>query len=683
MTRHIVKSFFFVLALLAIQSFIQNTDVYANPTTVTTCTENALGDQTCTTVTTTTTTTPGTTTGNVLTNSTFGTGTDPNETTTTTGWSGDQQLHTHGMFGSNMGNPANGQDTTGGVYAFEGDPADNVYQDTDLVGDGHLTKSQINEGFTSTQSADIWFWNSLKNTLTIKQTITDSDGNVTTQTRVIVDHDPTRSTNGGSWSNETNVYTHSTNTADDITIRSEMYNDTDGTTYDGYHRGPDVDNFELSITTAGSTSTSSTSSTVVTLCADRNPPTCTTAGDDIDEATQPITGDDGQSIDQSIETIIENEVIDVDPVVEQEIYIVQTVIEVEDDFGAVEELTVQEFVQESFTAIIEENGLQEEFQDALDEEGITEQEFFEEVATEMQNEFAESGVESLSTTDTDALPVIEEAPVEENTVVEDTVVEEAPVEETAVEEESVVEEAPTEEVVPTESEPTESETVNTSEESEPTESEPTSESEPTESETDTSSETSETSNEETATETETEESNTESNETEENESTEQEESNSDAEESVGEENGESTTTEEASGDESVEGTEVEETAVGELTKKVDRIIKKLTAKLKTLDQKLKVISMVTQQAMINDQPDMTEYTQTQFYDTRKMPDNPDWYAEDTILNAYNRSIYQDKTLIAYQTSDPVFVHTEKLNIVQDQISRLEAELEVLKNENAR
>jgi len=70
-----LRSLYFVLALMAIQAFVQNTDVYANPTSVTTCTENALGDQTCTTVTTTTTTTntPGTTTGNVLTNSTFGT----------------------------------------------------------------------------------------------------------------------------------------------------------------------------------------------------------------------------------------------------------------------------------------------------------------------------------------------------------------------------------------------------------------------------------------------------------------------------------------------------------------------------------------------------------------------------------------------------------------------------------
>ena len=650
LSKHIVRSFLFALALTATTTFIQNTDVYANPTSVTTCTENALGDQTCTTVTTTTTTTPGTTTGNVLTNSTFGTGTDPNETTTTNGWSGDEQLHTHGMFGQNMGNPANGQDITGGVYAFEGDPADNVYQDTDLVGDGHLTKSQINEGFTSTQSADIWFWNSLKNTLTIKQTITDSDGNVTTQTRVIVDHDPTRSTNGGSWSNETNVYTHSANTANDITIRAEMYNDTDGTTYDGYHRGPDVDNFELSITTAGGTSSSSTSSTVVTLCADRTPPTCTTAGDDVADAIEEIgdavTGDDGQSIDQSIETIVENEIINVNPVIE-EVYIVQTVIAVEDDFGAVEDLTVQDFVQESFTAIIEEEGLQEEFQDALSDEGITEQEFFEAVANEMEQEFAESGVENITSTNTDPLPVIEE------TAVEETAVEETAVEETAVEEA-----------------PAETETVNTTEESVETETEPT-ESEPS-TETSSEPETSETETESTESETESSE----------NEATEQEESNSDDEQSVEDSNEEASTDEQDSADTSVD-TDSVGSEVSEIQAKVERIIKKLESKLKTLDQKLKVISIVTAKAMIDEQPDMTQYTSQQFYDTRTIPDNDNWYAEDTILNAYSRSIYQDKTLVAYQRNDPMFKHNEAVNKVNNTISRLQAELEVLKNENNR
>ena len=36
-------------------------------------------------------------------------------------------------------------DDSGGVLAFEGHEEDNVYQDVDLVGDGHLTKDQIKE----------------------------------------------------------------------------------------------------------------------------------------------------------------------------------------------------------------------------------------------------------------------------------------------------------------------------------------------------------------------------------------------------------------------------------------------------------------------------------------------------------------------------------------------------------
>ena len=51
--------------------------------------------------------------------------------------------------------------------------------------------------------------NNIENTLTLKQTIT-VDGTVTTQTRVINDHDPNRTFNGGNFENMTNVYTRST-----------------------------------------------------------------------------------------------------------------------------------------------------------------------------------------------------------------------------------------------------------------------------------------------------------------------------------------------------------------------------------------------------------------------------------------------------------------------------------------
>jgi hypothetical protein len=606
MKNFIISFVFLLFAFLTLAN--------ANTTTSTTCTVNDLGDETC--VTTTTTVTGSgqqTTTGNILTNSTFGTG----STTSTNGWStdSDESIHTHGNFG-NFPYDTN-MDQSGGVLAFEGHIEDNVYQDVDLVGDGHLTQSQINEGFTSTQSADVWFWNNIENTLTLKQTITAGDGTVTTQTRIINDHDPNRAFNGGTFDNYTNVYTQNSNSQTDITIRTELYNEGDGSYNDNTHRGPDVDNVELSITTAGAQTTSTSSSSVTTLCQDRVPNACTYDQEAVEEAVD-VSTDTGQTYDEYVEEAIQ----DVNTV---EIVNVETSIIVEDDLGIETEMTVEEFVADTFTAVLEENGLQEEFTEALEEEGITEQDFFSAVADEMEAEFGGEVAQEEST---------------------EIVEEDAPVEETSTE------------------------SLNTSEES-------------VESETSTSSETSEPNTQEADSETQTTGSETESEGTTETESSEQEESTGDDRESV--EDGGEASTNEQEGDQN-EGSgevEVEEGVSKELEKKIARVIKKLEQKLKNIDQKLKAVSIVTAQIMIEQQPDMSSYQQMQFYDTRKMPDNPDWYAEDTILNAYGRSIYQDKTLLAYQTTDPMFVREQELNRVNNNISQLEAELEILRNENNR
>ena len=181
------------------------------------------------------------TTENLLNNSTFGTG----NTTTTTGWStdGDDGIHTHGAWN---GFPyETGMDSSGGVLAFEGHEEDNVYQDVDVVDDGHLTQFQMNQGFTSTMGADVWFWNNIENTLTLKQTITGADGSVSTQVREITG---TSGSTGNKFTNYTNEYIQGSNTQTDITIRAELYNETAGTAYDNSHRGPDVDNVTLTLT---------------------------------------------------------------------------------------------------------------------------------------------------------------------------------------------------------------------------------------------------------------------------------------------------------------------------------------------------------------------------------------------------------------------------------------------------
>jgi len=614
-----VRTSFISLITVLILTILTNVS-RAETTTSTTCTVNDLGDETC--VTTTTTVTGSgeqTTTGNVLNNSTFGTG----STTDTSGWSTDGDgIHTHPV--GDYGQKYDGYVDQGRTLAYHGNKDDNVYQDVDLVGDGHLTQSQINEGFTSTMSADVWFWNNIENTTTLKQTITASDGTVTTQTRNINDHDPNRVWNSGDgYVNYTDSYTHKSNTQTDFTIRAEVYNETSDTSYASGHYGPDVDNVELSITTAGSQQTSTSTSSVTTLCQDRVPNACTYDQEAVEEAVD-VSTDTGQTYDEYVEEAVQEMKIE-DEVKVEDIVKIENMIEVKDEFGDTKELTVEEFVTETFTAVLEENDMKEEFTEALKEEGITEQEFFSAVADEMEAEF-NNDVKEEST------EVMEE---------------DAPMEET----------------------PTESESVNTSEES-------------VESETSTSSETSEPNTQAATSENESTGSEAESEGTTETESSQQEESSGNDQESV--EDGGEAGQDEQEGDQN-EGSgevEVEEQGVSkELEKKIARVIKKLEQKLKNVDQKLKAVSIVTAQIMIEQQPDMTSYTQKDFYSTsKKMQDNPDWYAEDTILDAYGKSIYQNVTLSAYQVNDPVYQHQEKLNTVNNEIARLEAELEVLKNE---
>ncbi len=410
-------------------------------------------------------------TGNLLNNSTFGTG----STTTTTGWStsGNDGIHTHGAWN---GFPyQTGMDDTGGVLAFEGHEEDNVYQDVDLVGDGHLTQSEINQGFTSTMGADVWFWNNIENTLTLKQTITGADGSVSTQVREITD-----STTGvGTFTNYTNVYTQGSNTQTDITIRAELFNETAGTAYDNSHRGPDVDNVQLNVTYTY----------IPPIDAD-------TQGiiDDIDTDIVDIIQDIPEDFDwYSDEIVFEEEYT-----FEEEEYTWEDDYVIEDDFYFEEEYTMEEDMyfeefemeeldmtafeqppmfedfeelpemdfeempsieevffedeyvmepppmmmeevfteefEEDFTDFLEETGMEEEFMEFLEDEGITAEEFFEEITEEEFNdelteesfEEFEEPMEEIATNEESVPEVIED---EKETMEEPTASESEPIEE--------------------------------------------------------------------------------------------------------------------------------------------------------------------------------------------------------------------------------------------------------------
>ena len=615
MLKHTIGFILLTLTILATSSKAE-----------TTCVTNSLGDQTCTTV------TSGTTTGNILQNSTFGTG----NTTTTTGWSSDGNKHTHGNFGSFP--YQSGMDTSGGVWAGEGHTDDNIYQDVDLVGDGHLTQSQINEGFTSTQSADVWFWNSIENTFTLKQTITSSDGTVTTQTRVINDHDPSRPFNGGAFTNYTNVYTESANSQNDYTIRAEMYNETAGTAYDNTHRGPDVDNMQLSITTAGTTTV------VVTPCALLG--TCTSAGEDIADAVDLVT-DDGVDLFEDLDTKIEDAIEDFEEI--EVAPIIETVLLIEDDFGEIEEIKFEdlpEFIEESFTDFIETNDLVETFEAELKVEGITEEQFFEELGNEMM---AEIGEEMM----TEIIELNEPEMVEPE--MEEFKEEEIEVTSTEETNEEVIDEKPTEEVI--EERPT-----NTKTEEEPNAT--TNENEST-TEASTTEETLET-NEET-------------------ESTGQKDEDVSTESEMAEDTEAEGQTETEDNAENVESeTDVDvknESVKSDIGKKVAKIIKKLEAKLKRVDDKIKATSYVLAVTLQNLQPDMGSYINKSIPKGPNLNGIPNDDFFDNINRIAQQQIYKDASLAAYTSNDPIAVQTRLLNEIESKKNQLKAEIAALRSIN--
>ena len=679
----------------------------------TTCTTNSLGDRTCITV-----------TGNILTNSTFGTG----NTTTSTDWSttGTDGIHTHGNFG-NFPYDTN-MDQSGGVLAFEGHTEDNVYQDSALVGDGHLTQSQLNEGFTSTQSADVWFWNSIENTLTLKQTITAADGTVTTQTRTINDHDPTRSFNGGTFDNYTNVYTQNPNSQTDITIRTELYNQGDGSNNDNMHRGPDVDNVQLLITTLGQT----------TSCQQLG--TCTSAGTDLNNAldfTDDSTGMDlFESIDQNVETALEDfqetngdlflpPSFDTGQLVDLEVII-------ENDIGEIEIMPLDTFVMETFNDMLETNGLVNDFQNELIVEDITPTEFYEELGNQMVEELMDvmimpvpvgvgpsdmnmvdmdmeimpmpsdlppitgdmlmPGDEDIYLTDDEMNDFIETNPnmieyADENTIVlrrpepeaidefenyDEAVVMTPPSEDMMTSlpptmreermEEPTIEEAPDEELVeesPTEIIENKPTNIRNEEDTNATETERTDEAVETENTLEANEETTEPDRQESKPLS----SKSEMVEDKETEGQEEKESPSEVVE--------------GKTDVSVKNRKITSADIDSIGKKVQKIIEKITAKIKRVDQQIAATSYIISKALNQMAPDLSSY-QNKSLNGGNMPDgNLELFQTINILQ--QQQIYKDASLAAYSNNDPIAVHRSNLITVQSKINTLQAEISALKS----
>jgi hypothetical protein len=145
----------------------------------------------------------------------------PKVFTTINGWSGTNLSSTHG------------NETIAGV---SGKSIENTIS---LTNSG-LSKAQINEGFTSTQGVDVWFWSGNPNqNVTMTQIITDSSGVGTTQNRIIT-YVPSY------FNTYTNIAVVDKNTQDNFNITSKFsfYESTNSP----YHASADLMNPTLSIT---------------------------------------------------------------------------------------------------------------------------------------------------------------------------------------------------------------------------------------------------------------------------------------------------------------------------------------------------------------------------------------------------------------------------------------------------
>ena len=145
----------------------------------------------------------------------------PKVFTTINGWSGSNLSSTHG------------NETIAGV---SGRSIENTISLTSVG----LSKAQINEGFTSTQGVDVWFWSGNPNqNVTMTQIITDPSGVGTTQNRII----PYTSTYFNTYTNVAVVDKNIQNNYS-ITSKFSFYESTNSP----FHYAADLMNPTLSIT---------------------------------------------------------------------------------------------------------------------------------------------------------------------------------------------------------------------------------------------------------------------------------------------------------------------------------------------------------------------------------------------------------------------------------------------------
>ena len=584
-----------------------------------------------------------------------------------------------------------------------------------LKDDVGMTEAQIQNGWHSTLGADIWHWNTATSTTTMTQTITDSAGNVTTQTRDVVLTSCGR-TNCGSYDTYTDVYLQSPNTATDFQIAVRF--DFAESSNRNYHWAVDIKNPTLDISYEENPQPQISQDTLTQL---ENVDT------QIDNAINMLENEEigGTTFTEMVEDIIIDSGLDmtltmgfVEPEmnVEEQFYIEDTVTvdtleqTIDDEMAGVivleapiemDEPTVDMPVMVDMDMPMPEPTFAEMTVEAFEDmttafSDMFDMEMPEDLSTEAVTELMDAMVEMDMPEGAPIMEEVYEAPdtmasLEEPTNVE--TLEEAPVETVAMAEPEPEMETPQamEEEVVQSDEPVAMGEDDSMTSSEPTmeENQPTEEVQSSENETVTTETTTETPQEENTSATSSQpETDTQSEEVNQEGDTSQE-SETVSEESSMDENtpSENTPTQEGGDEVNVADTETDgevsdttttvSVEVQEIGDKVAKIIAKVNQNLKRVSDRVRAAQLIRLKGIQTDGPNLKVYASKSFYPDTGMNGvpNPDFFQDINILE--QQQIYADAKL-AYRDNDPIAVKQSILIDINNKKNKLYRELRDLK-----
>jgi len=579
-----------------------------------------------------------------------------------------------------------------------------------LADDVGMSEAQIQNGWESELGADIWHWNTSTSTTTMTQTITDSAGNVTTQTRDVVLTSCGR-INCGSYSTYTDSHVQGANTATDfqIAVRFDFAESTNRTS----HWAVDIKNPTLNLTYEQNPTPQISQETLTQL---ENVDT------QIEDAIEMLENEEigGTTFTEMIEDIVIDSGLDmtltmgfVEPEMnlEEQFYFDETVevdtLEqtIDDEMAGVivleapiemDEPTIDMPVMVDMDMPMPEPTFVEMTVEAFEEMSTAFADMFDmEVPQDLSEEAVTELMDAMVEMDMpEGAPVMEEvyeapdtvASLEEPTNVE--TFEEAPVETVAMAEPEPEMETPQameEEVVQSE-EPVAMGEDNTMETSEPTmeENQQTEEVQSSENETVTTETTTETPQEEntsatsqTETDTQSEEVSQEGDTSQESETVSNESSmdeNTPSENTPTQEGGQESITTEADTEVSTSTTNVRVDNIGE---KVAKIIAKVNQNLKRVSDRVRAVQLITLKGIQTDGPNLNNYASKSFYKDLNLNGvpNPDFFQNINIIE--QQQIYADAKL-AYRDNDPIAVKQSMLIDINNKKNKLYRELRDLK-----